>query len=126
MKINSIGGSAIQIQIDGEDYSVADIVHKELLNVKHVKFAGVAPPHPLIKTLTLQIHTDGADANKVLDEALDNSKKKVSELLDVARQVFPFTRKAVEESVSATEMATVGEQVTSTAESGSSSENITS
>ena len=80
--------------MDGEDYSVADIVHKELLNVKHVKFAGVAPPHPLIKTLTLQIHTDGADANKVLRDALAACQAKLADLLVVAKQTFPSLPKA--------------------------------
>lgn len=89
LQINSVGHSAIQVQIDGEDYSLADIVHKELLNVKHVKFAGVAPPHPLIKTLTIQVHTDGADANKVLKEAVKMSQERVSELLSVAKKAFP-------------------------------------
>lgn len=89
MKINSIGNSAIQVQIDGEDYSVADIVHKELLNVKHVKFAGVAPPHPLIKTLTLQIHTDGADENGLLKDAVTNAKRRLQEILEAAQETFP-------------------------------------
>ncbi len=89
MKINSVGTNAVQVQIDGEDYSIADIVHKELLNIKRVKFAGVAPPHPLIKTLMIQVHTDGIDANKVLNEAVDSAQEKLSELLSVAKQTFP-------------------------------------
>jgi DNA-directed RNA polymerase subunit L len=92
MKLNSIGGDAIQVQIDGEDYSVADIIHKELLNVKHVKFAGVAPPHPLIKTLSIQVHTDGssgAEANELLKEAVTNAQAKMEELMDVTKKIFP-------------------------------------
>jgi DNA-directed RNA polymerase subunit L len=89
MKINSLGNDAIQIQIDGEDYSVADIVHKELLGVKHVKFAGVAPPHPLIKTLTIQVHTDGGDANELLKQAVTNAQARTKEILDAAISEFP-------------------------------------
>lgn len=92
MKINSIGGDAIQVQIDGEDYSVADIVHKELLSVKHVKFAGVAPPHPLIKTLSIQVHTDGsagADANELLKEAVTNAMERMDEIMNATKKVFP-------------------------------------
>lgn len=89
MKINSIGNDAIQIQIEGEDYSVADIVHKELLGVKHVKFAGVAPPHPLIKTLTIQVHTDGGDANDLLKQATANAQAITQEILEAARSEFP-------------------------------------
>ncbi|MDG6998230.1 MAG: hypothetical protein JRN15_03850 [Nitrososphaerota archaeon] len=89
VKIDSVADNAVQIQIDKEDYSIADIVHKELLSVKHVKFAGVPPPHPLIKTLTIQIHTDGSKPSKSLEEAIEASQEKVSELLKIARQVFP-------------------------------------
>jgi DNA-directed RNA polymerase subunit L len=92
MKINSIGSDAIQVQIDGEDYSVADIVHKELLSVKHVKFAGVAPPHPLIKTLSIQLHTDGSagpDANELLKEAVTNALERMEEIMDATKKAFP-------------------------------------
>ncbi len=93
MKINSVGSNAIQVQIDGEDYSIADIVHKELLGVKHVKFAGVAPPHPLIKTLTLQVHTDGADPTKLLSEAVKLAQERLSNLINSAKQIFPDAAK---------------------------------
>lgn len=89
LKIDSVADNAVQIQIDKEDYSIADIVHKELLTVKHVKFAGVPPPHPLIKTLTIQIHTDGAKPTKSLEEAIEVSQTKVAELLKIAKQMFP-------------------------------------
>ena len=72
-----------------EDYSIADIVHKELLNVKKVKFAGVAPPHPLIKTLTMQVHTDGGDSNKLLKEAVERAQEKMSEIMSSTRKAFP-------------------------------------
>jgi DNA-directed RNA polymerase subunit L len=89
MKISSIGSEAIQIQIDGEDYSIADIVHKELLGIRSVKFAGVAPPHPLIRTLTIQVHTDSADGSEVLTEALNNAQERTKEILEAVRNQFP-------------------------------------
>lgn len=90
LKVVSVADNTIEVQIDKEDYSLADIVHKELLNVKHVRFAGVPPPHPLIKTLTIQVHTDATgDPSKALKEALDLSQAKVSELLNLAREIFP-------------------------------------
>ena len=91
LKVNSIADNAISVQIEKEDYCLADIVHKELLNVKHVKFAGVPPPHPLIKTLTIQIHTDGGKPAKALLEAIEISQEKLSDLLVEARQIFPST-----------------------------------
>jgi DNA-directed RNA polymerase subunit L len=93
LEIVSVANDAIQVKMDGEDYSVADIVHMELLELKHVKFAGVAPPHPLLKTLTIQIHTDGADSTKALLEALKNSQGKMEVLLSAARETFPPGRR---------------------------------
>jgi len=89
LKLQSSADNAIQIQIDKEDYSIADIVHRELLNVKHVKFAGVPPPHPLIKTLTIQLQTDGADPRKVLGEALELSQSRIKDLLKLGLETFP-------------------------------------
>jgi DNA-directed RNA polymerase subunit L len=89
LKINPVGQGALQVLIEKEDYSIADIVHKELMNVKHVKFAGVAPPHPLIKVLTIEISTDSNKPTKVLEEALKLSQDRVSELLKLAKEIFP-------------------------------------
>jgi DNA-directed RNA polymerase subunit L len=90
LKINAVGDGALQVVIEKEDYSIADIVHKELMNVKHVKFAGVPPPHPLIKTLTIEVSTDSSNPTKMLEEALELSKKTVAELLKVAKDTFPM------------------------------------
>lgn len=89
LRVISIADNAIQIQLDKEDYSIADIVHRELLNVKHVKFTGVPPPHPLIKTLTLQVHTDGASPSKVVKEALELAQTNVDQILNIAKENFP-------------------------------------
>jgi DNA-directed RNA polymerase subunit L len=90
LKINSVADGALQVVIDKEDYSIADIVHKELMNVKHVKFAGVPPPHPLIKTLTIEVSTDTNKPVKALEEALHLSREHVSELLKLAKEIFPL------------------------------------
>jgi DNA-directed RNA polymerase subunit L len=90
LKVNSVGDGAVQVVIDKEDYSIADIIHKELMNVKHVKFAGVPPPHPLIKTLTIEVSTDTSKPSKVLEEAVQLSQERVSELLKIAKEIFPL------------------------------------
>jgi len=90
LKINSVGDGALQVVIEREDYSIADIVHKELMNVKHVKFAGVPPPHPLIKTLTIEVSTDSSNPTKALEEAVNLSRQRVSELLKLAKEIFPI------------------------------------
>jgi DNA-directed RNA polymerase subunit L len=92
LKVSAVADNATQVQIDKEDYSVADIVHKELLGLKHVKFAGVPPPHPLIKTLTIQVHTDGTKPTKSLVEAVEVAQERVADLLKLVREVFPQER----------------------------------
>jgi DNA-directed RNA polymerase subunit L len=110
LKINAVADNAAQIQIDKEDYSVADIVHKELLGLKHVKFAGVPPPHPLLKTLTIQVHTDGTKPTKSLVEAVEVAQERVADLLKLAREVFPqehglATRPSVSKEIEGDELA---------------------
>jgi DNA-directed RNA polymerase subunit L len=90
LKINSVADGALEVVIDKEDYSIADIIHKELMNVKHVKFAGVPPPHPLLKTLTIEVSTDTNKPNKALEEAVEISQEKVAELLKLAKEIFPL------------------------------------
>src|SRR2546428_14148263 len=89
LKLIPMSESVIQVQIEGVDYSISDIVHKELLSVKHVKFAGIAPPHPLLKILTIQVHTEGISPRTAVSEAAKTSTDKVEELLKVVRQTFP-------------------------------------
>jgi len=89
LKINPVGQGSVQVLIEKEDYSIADIVHKELMNLKHVKFAGVAPPHPLIKILTIEVSTYSNKPTKVLEEALKLSQERVAELLKLAKEIFP-------------------------------------
>lgn len=95
LKINQAGEGAIKVEIEREDYSLADIAHKELLNVKHVRFSGVAPPHPLIKTLTLEVSTD-SNPTRALKDALELSKNRVSELLVLAKEAFPLAPPSAE------------------------------
>jgi DNA-directed RNA polymerase subunit L len=110
--VNTVADNAISVQIEKEDYSIADILHRELLNVKHVKFAGVPPPHPLIKTLSVQIHTDGSKPTKALLDAIEISQAHVSELLAAAKQVFPMTGSKGKPSVENSEPKTAPAQST--------------
>ena len=110
--VNTVADNAISVQIEKEDYSVADILHRELLSVKHVKFAGVPPPHPLIKTLSIQIHTDGSKPTKALLDAIELSQAHVSEHLIAAKQVFPMAGskpRPIDHSAAAKEVEKVAE-----------------
>ena len=40
------GEREFTVEVTGEDYSLGEIIHHELLDEKNVTFAGVLPPHP--------------------------------------------------------------------------------
>lgn len=65
----------LTVEITGEDYSLAEIVHHELLEEKSVTFAGVLPPHPLIKKLVLRVRAQRVKPEK----AFINSVQRAAE-----------------------------------------------
>ena len=66
----------------GEDYSLAEIVHHELLDEKSVTFAGVLPPHPLIKKLVVKVRAQRIKPEKPLLASLERAQVKSRELLE--------------------------------------------
>lgn len=75
------------MEIVGEDYSLAEIVHHELLEEKNITFAGVLPPHPLIKKLVLKVRTQRIKPEK----AFANS---VQRAIDTTQELFQDVKKA--------------------------------
>lgn len=47
--------SDITIQIENVDFSIPDIIHHELLKDPKIVFAGVVPPHPILKQFIIKI-----------------------------------------------------------------------
>ena len=66
----------LTVEITGEDYSLAEIVHHELLEEKSVTFAGVLPPHPLIKKLVQKVRAQRIKP----DKAFVNSAERAAEI----------------------------------------------
>ena len=77
----------LTVEITGEDYSLAEIEHHELLEEKSVTFAGVLPPHPLIKKLVLKVRSQRIKPEK----AFANS---VQRALDTTQELFDSVKKA--------------------------------
>jgi DNA-directed RNA polymerase subunit L len=78
----------LTVEITGEDYSLAEIIHHELLEEKSVTFAGVLPPHPLIKKLVLKVRSQRIKPEK----AFANSVERGAE---TTRELYESTRKAL-------------------------------
>lgn len=64
---------SLTVEIVGEDYSLAEIVHHELLEEKSVTFAGVLPPHPLIKKLVLKARAQRIKPEKAFVGSVDRA-----------------------------------------------------
>jgi len=79
---------SFKVEVSGEDYALAEIIHHELLNEKNVTFAGVVPPHPLIKRIVLKVRAQRIKPEKAFVASLENAGKTVHELLESATKAF--------------------------------------
>jgi DNA-directed RNA polymerase subunit L len=76
------------VEVTGEDYSLAEIVHHELLDEKNVTFAGVLPPHPLIKKLVVKVRAQRIKPEKALIASLERSQVNSRELLNAVNKAI--------------------------------------
>ena len=90
MQVQTIneGEKGLTVEIMGEDYSLAEIVHHELLEEKSVTFAGVLPPHPLIKKLVLKVRAQRVKPEKAFVISLQRA-------IDTAQELRESVQKAV-------------------------------
>jgi DNA-directed RNA polymerase subunit L len=70
----------LTVEITGEDYSLAEIVHHELLEEKSVTFAGVLPPHPLVKKLVLKVRAQRIKPEKAFVNSVQRAIDTTQEL----------------------------------------------
>jgi DNA-directed RNA polymerase subunit L len=78
----------LTVEITGEDYSLAEIVHHELLEEKSVTFAGVLPPHPLIKKLVLKVRAQRIKPEKAFSNSVERAMETTQELLDGVKKAL--------------------------------------
>lgn len=76
------------VEVTGEDYSLAEIVHHELLDEKNVTFAGVLPPHPLIKKLVLKVRAQRIRPEKAFLTSLERAQSNTRDLLEAVTKAF--------------------------------------
>ncbi len=78
----------LTVEISGEDYSLAEIVHHELLEEKSVTFAGVLPPHPLIKKLVLKVRAQRIKPEKAFANSVERAMETTKELHDGVKKAL--------------------------------------
>ncbi len=76
------------VEVTGEDYSLGEIVHHELLDEKNVTFAGVLPPHPLIKKLVVKVRAQRIKPEKAFLASLEKAQANSHELLDIVTKAL--------------------------------------
>jgi len=78
----------LTVEITGEDYSLAEIVHHELLEEKSVTFAGVLPPHPLVKKLVLKVRAQRIKPEKAFVNSIQRAIETSQELYGAVKNQF--------------------------------------
>ena len=82
----------LTIEITGEDLSLAEIVHHELLEEKSVTFAGVIHPHPLIKKLVLKVRAQRIKPEKAFVNGVQRAVETTQELFDSVEKAVGGSR----------------------------------
>lgn len=78
----------LTVEITGEDYSLAEIIHHELLEEKSVTFAGVVPPHPLIKKLVIKVRSQRVKPDRAFVSSVERAAATTHELLEGVRKAL--------------------------------------
>lgn len=76
----------LTVEMHNEDYSLAEILHHELLEEKNVTFAGVLPPHPLVPKQVIKIRTQRISPSKAFIAGIDRALEKLRNLKDLLKE----------------------------------------
>ncbi|MDW8045259.1 MAG: RpoL/Rpb11 RNA polymerase subunit family protein [Nitrososphaerota archaeon] len=88
IEINFPSENTLELYIDGEDYSVADIIRHEILKDKHVIFAGLKQIHPLTERFLIKVSTKDLSPLEVVTISGKNAMKNVEDLLITVKKSF--------------------------------------
>lgn len=88
VQVSRQGEREFTVEVTNEDFSLAEIIHHELLDEKNVTFAGVLPPHPLIKKLVIKIRAQRIKPERAFLGGLEKAQANAHELLEVTNKAF--------------------------------------
>lgn len=88
VQTTSEGDKRLTVEITGEDNSLAEIVHYELLEEKSVTFAGVLPPHPLINELIIKVRAQRIKPEKAFVNSIQSA-------IDITDELYESVDKAL-------------------------------
>jgi DNA-directed RNA polymerase subunit L len=88
IQVSREGEREFTVEVTGEDYALADIIHHELLEEKNVTFAGVLPPHPLLRKLVVKVRAQRIKPEKAFVASLERARASTHELLEAVNKAF--------------------------------------
>jgi len=88
VQVSREGEREFTVEVTGEDYSLGEMIHHELLDEKNVTFAGVLPPHPLIKKLVIKIRAQRIKPERAFISGLEKAQANAHELLEATTKAF--------------------------------------
>jgi DNA-directed RNA polymerase subunit L len=88
VEVSRQGEREFTVEVIGEDYSLAEIIHHELLDEKNVTFAGVLPPHPLIKKIVIKIRAQRVKPERAFIGGLEKAQANAHELGETITKAF--------------------------------------
>ena len=84
----------LKIQIENVDSSIPDIIHQEVLKDIKVVFAGVLPPHPILKQFIIQMEVKPKiKPISILTAGSEKAWKQAESILKEAQQVIKEQKK---------------------------------
>jgi DNA-directed RNA polymerase subunit L len=88
VQISREGEREFTVEVTNEDYSLGEIIHHELLDEKNVTFAGVLPPHPLIKKLIIKVRAQRIKPEKAFLAGVESAQNNAHELLEAVNKAL--------------------------------------
>lgn len=88
LKVTTPTPSAVVLDIEDEDLSIADIVRHELLKDERVTFAGFTEPHPLLRKTVIRMQTKGTKPMRVLNQGCSRAIEGASNILTAVRMAL--------------------------------------
>ncbi len=86
--------SGIKLQIEKVDFSIPDILHQEILKDSNVVFAGVLPPHPILKQLIIKIEVKPKiQPIKILTASSEKAWKQAESIMKETQQILKEQKK---------------------------------
>ncbi|BCU69477.1 DNA-directed RNA polymerase subunit L [Stygiolobus caldivivus] len=78
----------LEIQLDGEDHTLGNLLKGMLLMVPGVKFASYTQPHPLIDSIIIKTMTDGSiKPRDALKKAIELAENYANKFIDEVKSV---------------------------------------